>query len=141
MPVDENVDKNTWMLLPRTGRIILCCFVLKSLTHTLILDSIYEVLQSHQMITTTHICCRGDESWSFYLSFKDTINEGNGMQVIRSYKYFIPIFNDGMGIDCPDIHQIIHFGPPSNIESYTQETGQAGHDDLLSKVILFDHIG
>ena len=47
----------------------------------------------------------------------------------------------GMGIDCPDIHRIIHFGPPSNIESYIQETGRAGRDGVLSTAVLFHHIG
>ena len=28
----------------------------------------------------------------FYLSFKDAIKEGNGLQVLRCWKYFIPIF-------------------------------------------------
>ena len=28
----------------------------------------------------------------FYLSFKDAIKEGNSIKVIRSWKYFIPIF-------------------------------------------------
>ena len=33
----------------------------------------------------------------------------------------------GMGIDCPDIYRIIHWGPPSDLESYIQETRRAGH--------------
>ena len=32
----------------------------------------------------------------------------------------------GMGIDCPDVHDIFHLGPPGNVESYIQETGRAG---------------
>lgn len=41
-----------------------------------------------------------------------------------------------MGIDCPDIHQVIHSGVPSSIDRYIQEIGQAGHDGLQSKAIL-----
>lgn len=29
----------------------------------------------------------------------------------------------GLGINCPDIRQIIHLGPPDDVESYLQATG------------------
>lgn len=34
----------------------------------------------------------------------------------------------GVGIDCPDIRQIVHIGLLDNIESYIQDTGQAGRN-------------
>lgn len=43
-----------------------------------------------------------------------------------------------MGIDCPDVKQIIHWGV---LESYLQETGQAGQDGLLSCAVLFHRQG
>ena len=33
-----------------------------------------------------------------------------------------------MGLDSPNIRHIIHWGSPSDIESYIQETGRAGRD-------------
>lgn len=33
-----------------------------------------------------------------------------------------------MGVDCQDIRCILHFGPPSTITEYVQETGRAGRD-------------
>ena len=42
----------------------------------------------------------------------------------------------GMGIDCPDVHQIFHFGAPDSIESYIQETGRAGRDGVQSIAVL-----
>lgn len=32
----------------------------------------------------------------------------------------------GMGLDCPNVRRVIHWGPSSDIESYLQETGRAG---------------
>lgn len=42
----------------------------------------------------------------------------------------------GMGLDCPNVRQVIHFGPPNDIESYVQETGRAGRDNLQSLAVL-----
>jgi len=39
----------------------------------------------------------------------------------------------GMGIDCLNVHQVLHLGAP---DCYIQESGRAGRDDVQSVSIL-----
>ncbi|XP_055296559.1 bifunctional 3'-5' exonuclease/ATP-dependent helicase WRN-like [Sitodiplosis mosellana] len=43
----------------------------------------------------------------------------------------------GMGIDRRDIRAVVHYGGSKNLESYYQEVGRAGRDDLHSKVVTY----
>ena len=43
----------------------------------------------------------------------------------------------GMGLDCPYVRRIIHWGSPNDVETYMQETGRAGRDGLPSTAELF----
>ena len=42
----------------------------------------------------------------------------------------------GMGVDCKCLRQVIHFGAPSDIDGYCQETGRAGRDGVQSHAVL-----
>ena len=43
----------------------------------------------------------------------------------------------GMGVDCPDILRIIHWGAPSTVEEYIQETGRAARNGDSAVAILY----
>ena len=43
----------------------------------------------------------------------------------------------GMGVDIPDIRQVLHVGPPSTIKAYFQETGRAGRDGKPASAFLY----
>ena len=45
----------------------------------------------------------------------------------------------GMGVDCPNIHQVIHWGIPEDAEMYVQESGRAGRDGKPARAILMKY--
>ena len=47
----------------------------------------------------------------------------------------------GMGVNCPDVRQVLHLGPREDLESYIQETGQVVRDGLISQAILLKRKG
>ena len=47
----------------------------------------------------------------------------------------------GLGVDCPNIRRIIHWGFPSTLEEYVQETGRSGRDGEAAKVIVYRGVG
>ena len=42
----------------------------------------------------------------------------------------------GMGVDCPDVRQVVTFGIPDDVETYIQQVGRAGRDKKHSLAVL-----
>ena len=47
----------------------------------------------------------------------------------------------GMGINCQNLHKIIHFGPPADLDSYFQESGRAGRDGKQCVALMLKYPG
>ena len=48
----------------------------------------------------------------------------------------------GMGIDCPDIVNVVHYGPPAILEQYAQGTSRAGRNgESATAVLLYGNPG
>ncbi|XP_003389188.1 PREDICTED: uncharacterized protein LOC100639792 [Amphimedon queenslandica] len=42
----------------------------------------------------------------------------------------------GMGVNCPDVRLVIHYGVPSDVETYVQQIGRSGRDGKESYAVL-----
>ena len=73
-----------------------------------------------------------------YLSCTDTIVKEEIINLFTKdscLRIVVATVAFGMG-DCPNVRQVIHVGPPCDIESYVQKTGHAGRDGAPALALL-----
>ncbi len=72
-------------------------------------------------------CTEADVKETIIKSFCDPV--GSLSVVIATIAF-------GMGLDCPNVREVILWGPPSNVEAMVQQTGRAGRDGYLSCTVV-----
>ena len=94
------------------------------------------------MCDTLHACINDTSLFTVYHSctdpvVKETISDTFSSSRQNShFRLIIATIAFGMGVDCPDVRQVIHLGPPDGTDSYIQQTGRAGRDGLQSIAVL-----
>ncbi|XP_019855070.1 PREDICTED: mediator of RNA polymerase II transcription subunit 34-like [Amphimedon queenslandica] len=81
------------------------------------------------------------ECWLVDMFFKSTEEEVKD-SIITNFSKSSPLriviatVAFGMGVNCPDVHLILHFSPPHDIENYVQEVGRGRRDGAQTFAIL-----
>ena len=77
------------------------------------------------------------------------IDEQNKKQILNSFsksngcvRILVATIAYGMGIDCKGVRDVIHYGPPQNLERYLQESGRAGRsgENGCKAILLYSNI-
>lgn len=77
----------------------------------------------------SHLCYHGRLDQQQRKAVQNTFMTGSNNLILATNAF-------GMGIDKKDIRTVIHAEVPGSIESYYQEIGRAGRDNILSSCIL-----
>ena len=87
----------------------------------------YEDFHKHRLIDMYTRAISDEMKKKIVESF---MTEGGKLRVVIATSAF------SMGVDCPDIRNIVHFGPPSSVIQYVQESGRVGRNGNSSVALL-----
>ena len=89
-------------------------------------SSLRITLELHSQILMMHLIFLNFASWTcLQVSLIQPINL-KSFVYLSNLRIVVATMAFGMGVDCPNIRQIIHVGLLDDISSYVQETGRAG---------------
>lgn len=90
----------------------------------------YPVVRAYRMVDPY---TRGSTDECKEAVLKEFISDKTHLRIVVATSAF------GMGIDCPDIGQVIHWGSPSLLEEFVQESGRAGRNSKPCHSVLAFH--
>ncbi|KAF5670007.1 ATP-dependent DNA helicase Q-like 3 [Fusarium heterosporum] len=99
---------------------------------------IYATLQRQAEELAQHLSQKGFPAAHFHAGMK--IEEKKSIQddfMTSKIQTVVATIAFGMGIDKPDIRNIVHWDVPSTIEEYCQQVGRAGRDGKQSYCMLY----
>jgi len=106
------------------------CAVVYSTLKTLLGDKIYSSEERNPkavLLEMLHSCSPQSNKEHILASFQS--DQGFTRILVATIAF-------GMGVDCKQVHQTVHFGPAKNVECYMQESGRAGKDGAQSTAFL-----
>ncbi len=99
---------------------------------------VYVTLQQQAVSMAADLRKQGFQAEPFHAGLKvETKTEVQDKFLANKVNIVVATIAFGMGIDKPDIRNIIHFDLPSTIEEYCQQIGRAGRDGKTSDCMFY----